>query len=306
MNTFVRVIPERNPQFDASAKFNPQGSTIWRAVWPAGEFESNHISYCYELVFFSRGSGNFVTMEQSYACPEHTAFIIPPGLLHSTSATTEVERWGVHFDWYGDCSFPRRWEPYLGDEFNRSLMALPPAPELGLTFPLFRHFSTERAAAFRKLLSEYFSIYPDTLTAALKWRSLLYQLLAFLLESPLTEPDEPVRKMNSYCYHAKNLLDTRFQEPGLQIGDIAETLGISQYHLARIFHQEFQIGPQAYLINRRLLFAEKMLRETCLSVKEIAQHCGFGDAGYFSRLFRKKEGVTPLSFRAGRDANPRE
>jgi transcriptional regulator GlxA family with amidase domain len=49
--------------------------------------------------------------------------------------------------------------------------------------------------------------------------------------------------------------------------------------------------------NRRLNRAKELLLDSGLPVKTIAYQCGFTDANYFSRLFRKETGVTARTFR---------
>ena len=45
--------------------------------------------------------------------------------------------------------------------------------------------------------------------------------------------------------------------------------------------------------------AKVLLRQTSLSISAVALEIGFTDQSYFTRLFRKYEGVTPSSFREG-------
>jgi len=57
--------------------------------------------------------------------------------------------------------------------------------------------------------------------------------------------------------------------------------------------------PATYWIQQELLLeAKRLLYHTDLTVKEIAHRIGFEDHAYFSRLFRKAGGITPLAFRS--------
>jgi AraC-like DNA-binding protein len=52
------------------------------------------------------------------------------------------------------------------------------------------------------------------------------------------------------------------------------------------------------LLDDRLLFeARRLLTETRLPIKDVAEALGFNSAGYFTRAFSKNEGMTPSAFR---------
>ena len=63
------------------------------------------------------------------------------------------------------------------------------------------------------------------------------------------------------------------------------------------FRREYGITVLQYLNARRLAQAEKMLLRTDMTLGEISDRCGFSDAEYFSRVFRRAHGVSPLRYR---------
>lgn len=79
--------------------------------------------------------------------------------------------------------------------------------------------------------------------------------------------------------------------------DLAALLNLSQSHFFRVFREETEMTPYAYLMNVRLDHAMKMLLETPRSVEEIAQYCAFCSATNFIRAFRTSTGITPRKFR---------
>ena len=58
------------------------------------------------------------------------------------------------------------------------------------------------------------------------------------------------------------------------------------------------LPPNAYLTRLRLQYATRLLRESSLPIKEIGARIGIADEAYFSRLFRKTNGICPSVFRA--------
>ncbi|MGN0651105.1 MAG: helix-turn-helix domain-containing protein [Oscillospiraceae bacterium] len=80
----------------------------------------------------------------------------------------------------------------------------------------------------------------------------------------------------------------------------AELIRLSNYsarHFNRLFYTAYGTTPMNYLADIRIRRACALLRETALPIAEIAVQCGFGDPNYFSRIFRKKTGITPSKYR---------
>ncbi len=72
---------------------------------------------------------------------------------------------------------------------------------------------------------------------------------------------------------------------------------ISKYHLSREYRKTFGSTLLNDLTAKRISHAKSMLRFSSDSIESIAQNCGFQDAGYFIKVFRKSEGMTPLEYR---------
>ncbi len=78
---------------------------------------------------------------------------------------------------------------------------------------------------------------------------------------------------------------------------LAELAGVTPQHLCRVFKDSMNMRPNEYLTQRRLQEAKRLLQRNELSVSEIAARSGFSDAGYFSTVFRKHEGVSPIEYK---------
>jgi len=89
------------------------------------------------------------------------------------------------------------------------------------------------------------------------------------------------------------------EEPGRswRISDMAKAAGYAPDHFSRVFRDVMGRRPQAYILDARMLRARQLLKETHLSVGEIAQVLGFRDIFYFSRQFRTLCGQPPTRFR---------
>jgi AraC family transcriptional regulator len=86
----------------------------------------------------------------------------------------------------------------------------------------------------------------------------------------------------------------------LALSEIARTLAMSSYHFSRVFKQTTGVAPHHYLIARRVECAKSLLRETDLSISEIAHRVGCTNQSHFSVLFHRATAMTPSMFRQQR------
>ena len=84
----------------------------------------------------------------------------------------------------------------------------------------------------------------------------------------------------------------------LSLTVLAEIACLSPYHFSRSFKQAIGVGPQRYVIQRRLERAKRLLRQTGQPLALIAQEAGFADQSHLTQTFRREMGVTPGRFRA--------
>ena len=68
-------------------------------------------------------------------------------------------------------------------------------------------------------------------------------------------------------------------------------------YITKIFKKETGFSYKNYVIEKRLSLAKKLLTETDYSIHDIALHVGYDNYSYFTRLFKKSFGMTPVEFR---------
>ncbi len=85
---------------------------------------------------------------------------------------------------------------------------------------------------------------------------------------------------------------------------LARTAGMSRSRLERAYRAAFGGAPWEHVLRLRVREAEALLRHTRLSVAEIAERTGFGDAAYFSAAFRRHTGRPPVALRRVPAAGP--
>jgi AraC-like DNA-binding protein len=124
-------------------------------------------------------------------------------------------------------------------------------------------------------------------------------LLAVWLARQAETSTEPVRDS------AARKLVRRFTETvearlytGQGVADYAEALGVTPTHLSRVCRECCGRSASDILADRVSYEARRLLVETSLPVKQVAQILGFGSAAYFTRAFQSRTGQTPTQFRS--------
>jgi len=100
----------------------------------------------------------------------------------------------------------------------------------------------------------------------------------------------------------KRLLDLIDAEldSNLSLGRLADEVGLSPFHFARLFKATFDLTPHAYVLNRRLSAAIRALQEDHgRSIVDIAIAFGFASQSHMTELMRRKFGATPREVRHG-------
>lgn len=83
----------------------------------------------------------------------------------------------------------------------------------------------------------------------------------------------------------------------IKLSDLSELAGISQFHFSRLFKQSMGTSPHQYLITQRIEHAKRLLKNSKLSVTEIAFACGFNSHSHLGKYFRQLTGITPKDYR---------
>jgi AraC family transcriptional regulator len=83
----------------------------------------------------------------------------------------------------------------------------------------------------------------------------------------------------------------------LRVSDLGDVVKLSTAHFSRVFKRSFGRGPHAYITQRRIGSAMALMRNSRLSLCDIAMECGFSDQSHFCRTFRQKRGVSPSTWR---------
>lgn len=115
----------------------------------------------------------------------------------------------------------------------------------------------------------------------------------------MTQRPELLRRL----LRAKDRMDGASHEEW-PVRRLAQVSAVSASHFARSFKEAFGVPPHRYLLTRRIERAVAMLRDTELSVTEIAFQTGWKSLGTFGRIFHDITGENPGSLRARERLSP--
>ncbi len=95
----------------------------------------------------------------------------------------------------------------------------------------------------------------------------------------------------------KKTIDERLCDSMLSLDALSDECGVSPSYLSRYFKQRMDCTPMAYVENARMEIAKRYLVTTDLSLDEVLERSGYIDKSNFIRKFKKREGMTPMSYR---------
>jgi len=125
-------------------------------------------------------------------------------------------------------------------------------------------------------------------------REQAYQILSIGLAFRDSKPNGQYKNL---IRQAKEYLEQHFTDPELGLNEVATHVNLSASHFSVIFSQETDQTFKEYLTEIRLNKAKELLRMTSFRSADIAYQVGYNDPHYFSSVFKKNTGFSPIEFR---------
>jgi transcriptional regulator GlxA family with amidase domain len=96
------------------------------------------------------------------------------------------------------------------------------------------------------------------------------------------------------------LMEANLEEP-IELDNLAEYVALSRRQLERLFQKYLHCTPSRYYLRLRLVRARQLLKQTSMSIIELAYVCGFVSTPHFSKCYREYFGVPPSEERTASD-----
>ena len=255
-----------------TAKLLNVSSAKYGGDWHSVPHTHNHM----ELFYIVGGKGQFLIQDQLYPVNANNLVIINPNVPH-----TEVSLNAQPLEYI-----------VLGIEG----VELASSEQSNGRFSMLDHFeSVEISGCLRNILREMelkSTGYEDVCQAYME-----ILIIRPMRSTALSVPAQPQQiSANRQCAAVKRYIDQHFKET-LTLDQLAEEAHMNKFYLSHAFKQEFGVSPINYLISCRIEESKYLLAETDLSISQIAQLLNFSSPSYFSQVFRRTQGVSPVEFR---------
>ena len=142
---------------------------------------------------------------------------------------------------------------------------------------------------FQKIIYEFIKRKYDFCYSASLYLS---QILLYIKRSILTEGLSKIYSLEKSIEYIHNYFYKDFS-----IEQLAEIEQLSVSHYRKLFVKQMGISPKQYLTSIRIAYACDLLQGSKMSIKDVAIKSGYTDIGYFYRIFKKTQNLTPSHYR---------
>lgn len=123
----------------------------------------------------------------------------------------------------------------------------------------------------------------------------LRTILSLLIQERKQELEQ--KNTPSLLQPAMDFIFANYLKQTITVKELSKLCHVSSRHFSRLFLEKYQTSPIEFIQNLKLQRAKNLLESTTLSISEIAMQTGFSDIFYFSKLFKKVEGLSPSQYR---------
>lgn len=158
-------------------------------------------------------------------------------------------------------------------------------------------FTPADAAPFRQIFQQLYNIAESSdYIRDMKINEGLNALLTLVMQESWNPGERREGRKRKSCMDVKNYLDEHFAEK-TTLDALSAVFYMDKYYLTKCFKEEYGTTINQYLLQIRITKAKQMLRFTDEKLETIGLECGLGAANYFSRAFKKIEGMSPSEYR---------
>lgn len=237
-----------------------------------GHFWGAGVRAHYVVHYIISGTGVFYCGANKYTLRKGDLFVIFPGTVVKYQADVK-DPW--HYAWavFNGSEAATVFE-HLGLSVRNPVMTVAEGKKLT---ELLRAMPEERGGS---------------LSENLKFSSLLYEMMSLLVKDSSGEE----KSENVYLIAATRYVRAHYPED-LTVEKIASHIGISRKYLFAIFKNSLGVSPKEYIVDYRMKKACEFLKDSNLSVGNVAYSVGYKDSLTFSRMFKTKMGRSPTEYR---------
>lgn len=160
-------------------------------------------------------------------------------------------------------------------------------------------FRCENQKRYQNLVQEVFSIAAsESYVRDMKIAEKLTGLLAYLMEDAWSSEKAEIHlaPKRQSTKEIKEYIDIHYTDK-LTLGFLANKFFMNKEYLAHVFKEEYGFTVNGYISHVRVTKAKNLLRFSGETIEQISAEVGIDDPNYFSRTFKRVEGVSPSRYR---------
>ncbi len=230
----------------------------------------------YSFIFVCKGKGKLFTSKKRYYLKQNDMFVLFPGTLHAYYSDKQ-EPWQLA--WFGVV------ENGMEDILNKACISANDPVKLSVKKPEIKH-GFLRIVELLKNRSDETECF-----AAAK----VYELLGQLIVDTQNKTRQDIN-IGTMIKSATDFLVLNYNQ-SVTGTDIASYFGYSRTHFAYLFKTFTGQSVNEYLVSLRIAKAMELLKYTQLTVEVVANSVGFSNPYYFSKTFKRRNGVSPSVYR---------
>ncbi|MDR1420261.1 MAG: AraC family transcriptional regulator [Treponema sp.] len=238
-----------------------------------------HWHDCFEIILVSGGSVHVSVNDAIFEASDGDVVMINSGAVHGyLDSPSETAIKGFQFDiTFFDESFINMRDvifqnPVLGKRMGEAVCV----HLRQLLYRIFREY-TEKTAGYQ-----------------LAVKSGLYEVMLMVLRKM---PGRSAVVSSSKSKQILALIFKNIGDPEFTLKEAADALNLNKFYFSHFFKNITGQSFHSYLVKTRISFAERYLRESKMSVTDIAFHSGFNSLQTFNRTFKLLTGFTPRDYR---------
>lgn len=254
--------------------------------------------YDFEILYLQQGEIQVTFESESFIASTGTLLYIPSDIHHTIKVITNPYACflGVHFDFFDELN-PLRDDDIIVDEdnVNPNQFGIKPNSKdyIKLSFPITQIPEPIVVTSMENIINEF------TLKKTgyqLICKGLLLLIIGHLIRGQIISNYGSHSKYKERIVELTHIMENEYGHNWTS-REIGNYLNIDTDYAIKLFREVIGVTPNKYLQFIRHQRAKKLLRETNWKLEVISEKLGYEDLHYFSRIFRKWEGMSASNYR---------
>lgn len=238
-----------------------------------------HYHTSYELFYIKSGAANFILGNKSHTIYDGNLLVIPPYVPHRSIYATDKETYRIELQIK---------HSLLSENMSRILKHLSENP----CYTISLKYQTQVLNLFAQMSTEQHSIKDYTADLCLAYISeFLITVYRNAVRCEASTDSTALLPQKIMAYISENYYRN------ITIAELSAEFNVCDSTIYKSFKKHTGLKITDYINFTRVMNAERLMRETELSLTEISYQCGFNDCNYFSIVFKRYKNMAPARFK---------